>query len=215
MVQRRSADAARQTSIQTLGTTLNPGEYYTRHPSEALLQGDIVFAPIVRLDANPPSSEIRWARLDQRVGLISSDEPEQPPMRAASGYTAVMITSHDCSMDKELLREYHALRAKGVSKADAVRRAEDNEQLDRYVSVSPILPMSWLRTDAEQVARGEAIGLFPVPALPACGILAGAVDLAMTATVDRTLVVAVLASLSEQTRVALRFALARFYASPR
>jgi hypothetical protein len=193
---------------------VEPADFYS-DATPALQQGDVVLAPIGRVEAAPwpasgPSGQTAsWRSLDD--GAVEVPGPEQlPPLRFAGGVTPAMVVTHDCQLDKEYLARYRELRADGQPKADAMRLAEADPDLDRFLTVSPLLPIAAVRPDAAIVRAGEATGFFAVPARHP--LQESAVDLGYQTTVDRNAVYHRFAVLSEQARTALRFALARIAA---
>lgn len=129
------------------------------------------------------------------------------------GYTAVMVLTHDCHMDKEANQEYRRLRAlkPPVTKAEAIAAAEADPDLDRFLVVAPIVLARHLRADEASLMRGEVLGYFPVEASPDHGIAGGVVDLTYVTTIDRHLLRQRPASLTDEARGRLRLALARLY----
>lgn len=95
---------------------------------------------------------------------------------------------------------------------DKEAEAENHPELDQFVTVAPIVPVSWLRTDNDKLLSGEVTGYFPVLTWPERGIVGGVADLTFPSTVDRKLLIHRMASLTDQARGRLRLALARLYA---
>lgn len=66
----------------------------------------------------------------------------------------MMVISHDCQMDKEMNSLYQKLRNEKPKlakvKAEAIRKAEADPNLDSFITVVPILLMSEFHTDAAQ-----------------------------------------------------------------
>lgn len=189
--------------------------FYLKTPPYSLQQGDICFAPIVRLESDPPQVGHRWAAIDEYDLSISENGKSTSALSAKVGYGPVMVISHDCQMDKEMNSHYQKLRNNNprLSKADAIGKAEENPNLDRFITVVPILLMSEFHTDAAQIKSGETIGSFYVPPLLSGEITHDSLaDLAYAATIDRNLLEDRVASLSENARGRLRLALARLYA---
>jgi hypothetical protein len=113
-------------------------------------------------------------------------------------------------MDKEFLRRYRELRGEGMSKAEAQVGAEADDSLDRFLAVSPLLPMAAVRADANRLRSGEVIGYFAVPSFGDGPVIVESIaDLTYTTTIDRRAVFTRIAVLSEEARTALRYALAR------
>ena len=184
---------------------------FFREDDEApLQQGDILLAPLARLAAPDVCTPPRWQGLDQeRHRIPFGAEPEFLPADALAGYSPAMVVTHDCHLDKEFLERYEALRKQGTRKADALRMAESDPDLDRFLVVSPIIPVTAFRSTPDAIAGQSVIGLFGVPALPRVNLTASAVDVTFRATIDRHLVLRRVASLTEAARAAFRLALAR------
>ena len=125
-----------------------------------------------------------------------------------------MVISHDCQLDKETNARYHKLRKEDsrLSMKEAIKLAEADPELDRFVTVVQIVSISQLRADGDQIKSGDILGYFPVPELKSAGILESGADLNFPSMIDRNLLVDRAASLSDIARGRLRLALARFYA---
>lgn len=124
-----------------------------------------------------------------------------------------MVTTHDCQMDKEANAAYARLRRQKppVPKADAIAAAEADPDVDRYLTVVPLVGLDRVRTDDDRPRSGETMGYFPLEASPERGIAECVADLTCPATIDRMLLLSRLASLEDTTRGRLRLALARLY----
>lgn len=213
---------------QTAGETADG--FFLDHDNAPLQQGDLLLAPVVRLaSAGVPtpgggagaggSAQL----LNTATGRVVSAAVEVPPPapelgpapNAQAGWAPVIVVSHDCQLDKEFNRRYQQLRDQGASKADAVRAAETDPSLDRWLMVAPILDLNSAAEDesarqlASSAARGDIVGLFPVPPNPSFGIVGGVADLTWVSTIDRHTVAARLASISTAARGRFRLALAR------
>ena len=188
---------------------MSRGGFYGTDAETPLQQGDIVLAPIGRLAAPDAPVPPRWLGLDQdrhRFGFDS--EPEFRPVDALVGYAPAMLLTHDCHLDKEMLDRYQELRTAGMRKAEAQAAAEADPDLDRFVVVAPLLPVTALRATPDAIAAQRVIGLFGAPALSGSAV-ASAVDLTFRVTIDRDSIALRFAVLSEDARTALRYALAR------
>lgn len=184
------------------------GYYAAPDHLPALQQGDFVLAPIVRVES-PAGRPSRWSTLDQADLPVTVGGAGLDWYRVKSGYSVVMVTTHDCQLDKEFLQFYKELRRLQIPKAQAVEEAELNEDLDRFINVSPLLPLDSFRAKRDALFRNEVIGCFPVPPKVEYGIGETVVDLTFKSTIERHLVVERLAVLSEEARTDLRYALAR------
>lgn len=189
--------------------------YYSSTKPAALQQGDICLAPIVRLEAAQGPAFHPWGEIDQHELTISPKEDELQPVRVRAGYAPVMILTHDCQMDKDSNAAYQKLRSGSarLSKADALQAVREDANLDRFVTVAPILPISLFRTGANEIKSGQALGYFYLPKSDLEEMDGeSAVDLTYMATIDRHLLIDRAASLTEEARAALKLSLARLFA---
>ncbi|MEX2291985.1 MAG: hypothetical protein WD794_16865 [Mycobacteriales bacterium] len=138
----------------------------------------------------------------------------EPAFSVAGGFTPVMVITHDCQMDKEANVRYAQLRRSKppTPKAEAVRQAEEDPELDRFVAVVPLVPPRRIRTDNLKLMSGETTGYFPLPGASEFGIAESVADLSCPTSIDRDLLVSRVASLTDEARGQLRLSLARLYA---
>ena len=201
--------------------TEDPGAIYRADDDGPLQQGDILLAPVVRLalPGAPPDSD-GGQLLDQASAIVSGPQPELGHIEVRVGWGPVVVTSHDCHLEKEFQLRYRQLRKAGRSKNQAIAEAEDDASLDRWLIVAPILDL-FSHIDehdgaGEQAAaaaqRGEVIGLCPIPPMLKRGLTGGVADLTWLATIERETIVARLASMTEEGRALLRMAQARISA---
>jgi hypothetical protein len=192
---------------------MQPDVYRASEPPE-LQQGDICFAPVARLQSITPPRTPVWESLDQVEFPVDAISEHEPALTAQIGYTAVMVVTHDCQMDKEAQALYARLRRQRppLAKAAAVTLAETDPELDRFVTVVPLVPVDWLRTSEMHLLSGDTTGYFPVPAWAERGIIGGVADLTCPTTIDRHLLIRRMASLTDDSRGRLRLALARLFA---
>jgi hypothetical protein len=141
--------------------------------------------------------------------VLDGAKPGNEPLRLFSGFGLVMVTSHDCQLEKEWNRRRSELLALGQSEDDAEAAATADDSLDRSVVASPLIDPDDLTTvDRGNLLGGHIVGYLPVPAsldghIPEC-----VVDLTYRCTVDRLDVVRV-TSLTALARSQLRYALVR------
>lgn len=189
---------------------MNPTSVYRSDQDAPLQQGDVVLAPVVWLTEPDAPVPPRWRGLDQdRHRFPFGNEPELGAIDSLAGYAPAIVVTHDCHLDKELLERYHELRRTGLRKAEALRVAEADPDLDRFLVVAPIIPQAALKATPDAISRQQVIGLFGIPALQAANLPASAADLTLRTTIDRHSIVARLAVLTDEARTALRYALAR------
>lgn len=189
---------------------MNGVGFYRPDQAAPLQQGDLVLAPLGRLAAPDAPTPSRWQGLEQdRHRFPFASEPELGAVDSLAGYAPAIVVTHDCHLDKDFLERYRELRKTGMRKADAVAVAEADPDLDRFVTVAPLVPQTAVRATSEAISEQQVIGLFGVPALTAANLPASAADLTFRATIDRHSIVTRLAVLTEESRTALRYALAR------
>lgn len=183
-----------------------------------LQQGDVLLAPTTRLTIPAaPSGLTPGAAFDQTRAVLDPPDQALRQVQVQAGWGPLVVVSHDCHLDKDFNRRYRALRAAGHSKKDAIRVAEDDPTLDRWVNVAPVIdPLVGLASEDEGPAAtaraalaGQVVGALPVPPHPERGVEGGVADLTWLATIDRATIVARLASMTEYGRNLLRLALAR------
>lgn len=184
-------------------------------------QGDILIGTVARVVAEGDLHPIRWAGLDQAVGELMPAGPDVPALRVAAGRELVMVTTHDCGLDKEFNARVRRTVASGADEHDAIADAEAASELDRSFQVSPLVDPGLVTVDGTPVSRdllmaGKVVGYLPVPPLVGGGldgdqalIPESVVDLSYRATVDRLAYTARITSVSESARQALRYSLAR------
>jgi len=180
-------------------------------------QGDILIGTVVRVVAGGELFPRRWAALDQAVSELLPAGPDGPALRVAAGRELVMVTTHDCGLDKEFNARVRRLAEAGADEHDATAQAEVATELDRSLQVSPLIDPALVTIDgvpisSGQLMAGKVVGYLPVPALDDGGqelIPESVVDLSYRATVDRLAYTARVASVSEFARQALRYSLAR------
>jgi hypothetical protein len=155
-----------------------------------------------------------WSCLDTERVQVVARGGLQPALSVVGGFTSVMVITHDCQMDKEANARFAQLRRTKppTPKAQAVQQAEDDPELDRFVTVVPLVPPGRIRTDNLKLMSGETTGYFPLPAAPEFGIVECVADLTCATTIDRDLLISRAASITDEARGQLRLALARLYA---
>jgi hypothetical protein len=173
-----------------------------------LQQGDILLAGVVRLVATDRYGPPQWDELDDKHTVVHDDRGDGTPLIAAAGPALVMITSHDCHMDKDWNRRVRELVKGGMQQDEAERQAELDDTLDRTFQASPLVRAEDLPYEQGNLLAGKVVGYLPVP--PASnGLVPEAVaDLTYRVTLDR-LDVRRVASTSTAARQQLRYALAR------
>jgi hypothetical protein len=171
-------------------------------------QGDILLAGVARLVADDRYTPPAWARLDAYDITIAGARQGGGDLWLTSGPALVMVTSHDCHLDKEWNRRRTALIRGGMTEDEADRQAEDDVSLDRTFNASPLIYPDESGLDRGNLMGGKMVGYLPVPASGDGLVPEAVVDLTYRATLDRLDVVRV-ACVTAAVRAQIRFALAR------
>lgn len=198
---------------------LGADAFYVAGDAIPLQQGDILLAPVVRVGVGEHTQN-QWRRLDEErsVLLTPRGEHDLPGVFATGGWSLVMVTTHDCGLDKEYNARLGQLEADGIDITDAVLAdVEDDTTLDRFLQVSPLVRPDEVEVAGAQVAQdqllaGKMVGYLPVPELSRDGIdlvPESVVDLNYRCTIDRLSHAVRVSSVSEPARSQLRYALAR------
>lgn len=174
-----------------------------------LQQGDVLLAGVSRVTADDNFSPAQWDQLDAQEVLVDDAKPDHSPLWLFAGFGLVMVTSHDCQLEKEWNRRRSELLALGDTEEEAEAAADADTSLDRTVVVSPLLDPDDLTTvDRGNLLGGHIVGYVPVPGSEDGNIPECVVDLTYRCTLDPFDVVRV-ASLTPLARSQLRYALVR------
>lgn len=171
-------------------------------------QGDILLAGVARLVADDRYTPPAWGRLDAYDVTIAGARHDGGDLWLASGPALVMVTSHDCHLDKEWNRRRTALIKEGMAEDEADREAEDDLSLDRTFNASPLIHPEETVIDRGNLMGGKVVGYLPIPASGDGLVPEAVVDLTYRVTLDRLDVVRV-ACVRDAVRAQLRYALAR------
>ncbi|MHB1511195.1 MAG: hypothetical protein ACYCST_18520 [Acidimicrobiales bacterium] len=188
-------------------------------------QGDILLGAVARVIADDGFCPPRWQLLDEFTAELAGARDPFPALRVAGGRGLVMVTTHDCGLDKEFNASLDRLEIDVDLDAGtvetglegAIAQAEDDPTLDRSFLVSPLVAPETVEVAGEIVDQGllmagRVVGYLPVPPLVVEGfelVPASVVDLSYRTTLDRFAYVRRLTSISEAGREQLRYALAR------
>ena len=184
-------------------------ECYDTDETVPLQQGDIVTVPLARLQTDPDLFPEQWKSFDTGRAELPAPRPFAYPW-IVGGWGYAMVVSHDCHLDKEFNKVVRRLRAeKQLSQREAEERAEQDLGLDRFLTVSPVLPITAFPAQASTIPTGDVIGLFHLPSHDASDWPDHVVDLTYRATIDRLFVEERRFVLTEEGRRRLRLALAR------
>lgn len=173
-----------------------------------LKQGDILLAGVARLVASDRFTPPPWGRLDAHDVRISGAGHGDSDLLLAAGPALVMVTSHDCHLDKEWNRRRSALIKGGMSEEAASNEAEKDTRLDRTFTASPLIRPEETGLDRSQLMAGKMLGYLPVPASNDRLVPESVVDLTYRVTLDR-LDVHRVACVRPLVRAQLRYALVR------
>ena len=174
-----------------------------------LQQGDIVAVPVARLQADETVTRPEWRTLDAAFAQLPDPSETFRPTFAVGGWCDAMVVTHDCHLDKEFNKAVERLRKKQTPMKEAEAEAEQDLSLDRFLTVSPLLPIDAFTAQAATIRDGNVVGLFPVPPHEDAGLEESAVDLGYRTTVDRCFIEYRAAVLGEDARRRLRLALCR------
>lgn len=197
-------------------------EFYS-DVDEAPQQGDILLGAVARIVADDDYTPERWTLLDEHRHTLAPEVPGQvrvPALRVAAGRALVMVTSHDCGMDKEFNAVVDRLTQDGpgqLTVEQAMDKAEVQSDLDRTFQVSPLVAPSTVSVAGRAVDQGllmsgRIVGYLPVPPLVINGVEVipeSVVDLQYRCTLDRLTYTSRIRCVSESTSESLRYALAR------
>jgi len=191
---------------------------YRGDDNRPLQQGDIfITSGVVRLaSASVPFTPPAWIDFDQQRNKLAEPTMFAAGLDSVGGRALVMVLSHDCHLDKEINIAARALLKadRNLSESDAYAKAENDETLDRFVIVSPLVDVDLLSAVRNENARtgllaGRTVGYFPLPSEPSLSLDDVVVDLSYRTTVDRLTLTRRLTSLTDPARLRLRYALAR------
>jgi hypothetical protein len=197
-------------------------DYYSRADS-APQQGDILLAHVARVVAGDDFAPPRWQVLEESRAELLPAAPlggmeVLPALRVVGGRCLVMVTTHDCGLDKDFNSVVDQLvKQEGLSEQEAMSAAEARPDLDRAFQVSPLLNPADVEiagkvVDQGLLLSGRYVGYLPVPELAVAGqvlVPSAVVDLNYRTTIDRLSYTRRLSCVSEATRERLRYALAR------
>jgi hypothetical protein len=171
-----------------------------------LQQGDILLAGVTRITGDDGYSPPQWEFLDTHHVQVAGVKPDSSAVRFFAGFGLVMVTSHDCQLEKEWNRRRSDLIAEGRTEEEAA--AEADPTLDRTLLASPLVDPEDIAVDQGNLLAGHVVGYVPVPASPDELVPQCVVDLSYRCTLDRFDVVRV-ASVTALARSQLRYALVR------
>lgn len=203
---------------------LGPDDFFLPSPNSDLSQGDIVLVPTVVLWAEQRSA-LDFSHVPHSPALgdtvavplwDSYAETGAPLVNAEARWSPAMVISHSCDLDKEFNREYQRLVDSGVPPAEAHELASADEQLDRFLVVSPLLPYDEAPLDQRPgIKSGSRTGYMPIAPHELFDNEDLFVDLRRMTTADRLLVTkyATVASLNETAAGVLRFKISEAFSS--
>lgn len=184
---------------------IQAAEFYAANEGP-IKQGDILLAGVARLVADDRYTPRAWGRLDAFDVSIAGAREGGGDLLLTAGPALVMVTSHDCQLDKEWNRRRTALIKGGMPEEEADAAAENDASLDRAFNASPLIYPEDPGLDRGNLMEGRILGYLPVPASTDGLIPESVVDLTYRVTLDR-LDVARVACVSDGLRARLRYAL--------
>jgi hypothetical protein len=183
-------------------------DQFYEHDTGPMKQGDILLAGVARLVAEDRYTPPAWGRLDAYDITIAGARHDGGNLWLGAGSALVMVTSHDCHLDKEWNRRRRALIKAGMTEDEADREAEDDPALDRTFNASPLIRPEETGLDRGNLMEGRIVGYLPIPASDDGLVPEAVVDLTYRVTLDRLDIVRV-AGVTDTVRTQLRYALAR------
>ncbi len=171
-------------------------------------QGDILLAGVARLVADDRHTPPAWSRLDSHDLTVQNALENGEDLRLCAGPALVMVTSHDCHLDKEWNRRRNALIKEGMDETAAGDEAESDETLDRTFNGSPLIYPNELDIDRGNLMAGKIVGYLPITPSGDGLVPEAVVDLTYRVTLDRLDVVRV-KGVTDEVRAHLRYSLAR------
>ena len=193
-------------------------EVYSKANTRPLQQGDIFFTSgVERIIASGENFAPRaWAAYDETESPLALPKQFMGGLKSIGGRAIIMVLSHDCQLDKEINIAARELMKKdsNLSEDEAFAQAEKNDELDRFVVVSPIVDADLLLAARDEnslsdIQLGRTVGYYPLPNESSFSLQGVVVDLSYRTTVDRLTLTDRLVSLSDPARLQLRYALAR------
>lgn len=147
-----------------------PAKYYRAvDQAEPLNQGDIVVAPTTIIYPGSAGAEIAGpADLAEvrhsTLWLAGGDTlPAAPAFSAETRWGLALVIPHPCAMEKEWNERVTELRQAGHELDDAKRMATEDEALDPFISLAPILPMDTVPQHRRAgIKVNQRLGNFPV-----------------------------------------------------
>jgi len=185
-----------------------PAESFYDPEVGGLRQGDILLAGVARITGDDGYSPAQWEPLDTHDIHVDGAKSDGSALRFFAGFGLVMVTSHDCQLEKEWNRRRSELLAQGKSEEEAAAEAAEDVALDRTLVASPLVDPDDIAVDRGNLLAGHVVGFVPVPASPDGLVPECVVDLTYRCTLDRFDVVRV-ASITGLARSQLRYALVR------
>ncbi|MHB8296456.1 MAG: hypothetical protein ACYDH5_17950 [Acidimicrobiales bacterium] len=173
-----------------------------------LQQGDILLAGVARITGDDGYSTAQWEPLDTHDVHVDGVKSDGSAVRFFAGFGLVMVTSHDCQLEKEWNRRRSELLAQGRTEEEAAAEAAEDPTLDRTLVASPLVDPDDIPVDRGNLLAGHVVGYVPVPASPDGLVPECVVDLSYRCTLDRFDVVRV-ASITGLARSQLRYTLVR------
>jgi hypothetical protein len=203
---------------------------YRSERYELLSQGDLFMVPTSMIwsiesrpkaltEAPPLPPRVGTSVLMQAWSPTGSGETGTPAVVMETRWSPAMVLSHDCEIDKDFNEEMDRLVGEeGLGEDEAICLVDLNGNLDRYITVAPLLADREIPGHKHAGIRtGQTIGHFPMPPIPGFGTAEFAFHLSRVATVERRILRSGLkiASLASDSLKRLQYKLAEVFASRR
>jgi hypothetical protein len=191
--------------------------YREEDPTRYYQQGDIVLAPVGLFAPGTTTEEVAPPPPPPGESLIrqvwqAGHEPEIAAMILDARVMPALITTHDCTLDRDYNRRFHALRRNQIPKAEAAVEAAADPTLDPYLTVSPLIPVEDAAPSSpNELLVNKVVGFFPICPSESRGIDLSLANLVQEVTIERSLIIDRLGILSDDARAVLRYAIARFW----
>lgn len=198
-----------------------PAQYYRDLPAtdQPLSQGDIVVAATTVIHSGEAGSDVAGPTTLGEVRRSTlwlasrTTLPAAPTLSALTLWGLAMVVPHGCALDKDWNERIAELIEAGHSREAAIRQASEDQSLDPFVTLAPILALESLDQNKRAAVRmNRRLGNFPV--CVSGSIPEAFVDLSQLSTVHyETLpLTSRIASLSDLALAHFHFALAMHFA---
>ncbi|MHB8340131.1 MAG: hypothetical protein ACYDB7_03025 [Mycobacteriales bacterium] len=112
-----------------------------------LRQGDILLTGAARISGDDGYSPAQREPFDTHNVHVDGVKPGGSAVRLFAGFGLVMVTSHDCQLEKEWNRRRSELLAQGRTEEEAAVEAAEDPTLDRTLVASPLIDPDGVAVD--------------------------------------------------------------------